>query len=254
MAFFNQKQKKTEKNRRRYNQPNIQPSVTEKKQEEKPTNNLNVQDDFFEQEIEKVITDLGNNQDKSNSFLPPLEDKVTNIIVPKTIYKPLVDKKLTIILVENTVKVAEKSNMLPSVKRLVTSELVSIINYGSVVRQSDIVDVSTFNENIFLYDDIGDDSCLYDALVELENLVSKEYHHIKAKEKEHVRISKIDVICIGTCTDNCSKASKEVGIDCFCRVASNFDVVTKCFCLTDENFTSAAEIGFHSIGAIIRNY
>lgn len=220
MAFFNQKPRKKKV---LGNKTNIQPLVTD----------------------EKTVQDQAFKHSSTNN--------VIHTITPKTVFQPLVDKKLTIILIENTTKVAKESNIfLTDVKKLVPSGLVSIINYGSTVRQSEIVEVETFDKSIFLYDDIRDDACLYDALVDLESLVSREYMHID--EKKRIRVSNIEIIGIGTCTDTCSKSSKEVGIDCFCKVASKFKVVTKCFCLTEENFIDAAEIGFHSIGAIIRNY
>ena len=95
---------------------------------------------------------------------------------------------------------------------------------------------------------------MFDALVELEFLVSNSYMKLEEKENEDILIDNIEVIGIGTCTDNCSKVSKEVAIDCFCKVARKPGITTKYFCLTDETFTQAAEIGFHSIGAIFKNY
>lgn len=178
------------------------------------------------------------------------------ILPKKTIFKRIVDKKLTIILIESTFEVFKvKEIVLKIVRSLVSPGLVSIINYGSTVKQSEIFDVSIFNGNVLLCDTyIGDSACLYDALIDLESLISKEYMHIEENENEKVRINQIEVIGIGTCTDNCSKVTKEAGIDCFCKVINKHNITTKYFCLTEETFMNAAEIGFRSIGAILRDY
>ena len=176
-------------------------------------------------------------------------------IATKTVFSKIPEeKKITIILVENTDKVVkEKETLIKLVKSVASKGLVSIINYGADVRQSKFIDISTSNDISFLYeDDIDDTACLYDALVYLQSMVSKEHLHFE--EDENIRISKIEIIGIGTCKDGCSRVSKEVAIDCFVKVNSTPKVTTKYFCLTEESFINAAEIGFHSIGSISRNY
>lgn len=188
--------------------------------------------------------------------IPPYNSPTKTSVVHKTVYKRTVDKKLTIVLVENTAEVAkEKDTLIKIVKSLGPSGLVSIINYGSAVRQSEIFELSEFDEvNLLCTEDIGDRACLYDALKKLENLVYKEYMHIEEKEKERIIIKEIEVIGIGTGKDNCSKVTKDSGIDSFCRIARKPKVTTKYFCLTEDTFINVAEIGFRSIGAIFRNY
>ena len=59
---------------------------------------------------------------------------------PKYIYKPLVDKKLTILLIENTKEVEKQLNMITKiVSSLITEGDVCIINYGSTHTQSEIM-------------------------------------------------------------------------------------------------------------------
>ena len=77
---------------------------------------------------------------------------------------------------------------------------------------------------------------------------------IEEKETERVRINKIDVIGIGNCKDNGSKISKEQALRYFQKVANLHGVTTKYFCLSENSFIDAAEIGLHSIGAIFRKY
>ena len=170
-------------------------------------------------------------------------------------YKPIVKKKLTILLVENTNRMAGQKTILTKiVKSLSLSDLLCIINYGSTVRQGEIIEASTWKEdNLLNKDDLGEKSCLYDALVKLEEFIAAKTIGIEEKEKEKVKIDTVEVIGIGTCRDFGSTKTKEFGAERFYWTAKRTNVTTKYFCLTEENFKDAAEIGFHSIGAILRN-
>ena len=77
---------------------------------------------------------------------------------------------------------------------------------------------------------------------------------IEEKETERVRINEIHIIGIGNCKENGSKISKEVALKYFKRVVNKKNVTTKYFCLSENSFVNAAEVGFHSIGAIYRKY
>ena len=206
----------------------------------------------------KVITTQKGAKELENN---PLED-ITNIgennaVANKTIFfKRTVEKKLTIILIENTFEVVkEKENLLKIIKSIVTEGLVSVIRYGSSINRSEIFEVSNI-DTFTLVSNYSSDSRyrLYDALVDLEKLVSEQYMSIEEKENERIRINKIEVIGIGTCNDKGSNATKEIAIDSFCKVLAKSEVVSKYFCLTEKTFMDAAEIGFRSIGAIHRNY
>lgn len=175
---------------------------------------------------------------------------------PKFVYKKLVDKKLYVILVENTSEMAEEKEMVMKIiKSLAPSGLITIINYGKTVKTSEIFDATTVYDGDFLDSkDIGNESCLYDALDRLELLVSGSYMKIEEKETERVRINEIHIIGIGNCKENGSKISKEVALKYFKRVVNKKNVTTKYFCLSENSFVNAAEVGFHSIGAIYRKY
>lgn len=172
------------------------------------------------------------------------------------VYKRLVDKKLTIVLIENTFEaIKQKETLLKIVKSIVTEGAVCIINYGSHVEQSEIFDIFKLNTiNWFNDDDIGNASCLYDALEQLEILVSKHHMHIEENEFERIRFKKIEVLGIGSCKDNGSTTSKETAQEYLYRISNKSAITTKYFCFTEETFINAAEIGFRSIGAISRNY
>lgn len=180
----------------------------------------------------------------------------TKSFLPKTVYKRLVNKKLTIILVENTATVAgQKDKVLQIVENFVRSDLLCIINYGATVNASEILDVSNRKDLTIMYDEgAGEESHLYDALIELEKIVSDKYLKTEEKETERVSIDSVDVIGIGTCRDTGSTASKEDALDKFHLLSLKSKVVTKYYCLTDAYFIGAAEIGFHSIGAISNAY
>ncbi len=175
----------------------------------------------------------------------------------KYIYKRLVTKKLTILLLENTLEVnTEKENLMKIIKKFSESGLLVVINYGKCVNVSETFDVSVSREdiNISYIEATGNETCLYDALVELENVIKGKYMKIEETEKEKINVGTIEIIGVGTCKDNCSKVSKETGINCFYNAINKPDVVTKYYCLTSETLINAAEVGFRSIGAISRNY
>lgn len=172
------------------------------------------------------------------------------------VYKKLVEKKLSIILIEDTTLVSqEKTKLVQIIKGLVTEGKACIITYGEDVKQSEVFDVLPNGGIPFpVNEKIGDTACLYDALIEIEKLVSDKHNKTEETDTQRIMISDIEIIGIGTCKDNGSKVSKDEALDAFYKVASKHRVMTKYFCLTEESFMDAAEVGFRSIGAIFRNY
>jgi hypothetical protein len=180
----------------------------------------------------------------------------TKKIFPKPPVKRFVNKQLTIILIENTVKMLqEKDKIVQLVESFTQSDMVCVINYGEKITQSEIFEISSTQKPNISFDEMtGEKVRFFDALVKLEKLVSSKYYATEEKPTENVLIDRIRVIGIGTCIDNCSITPKETALECFEKIASKTKVVNKYFCLTDEYFVNAAEIGFHSIGAICREY
>lgn len=242
------------KNEKKWSRPAKTTGIKqEKKKEEKKAikETISVQTEVITETIEEkpseTLKDSAIEQD----------DFETTSKISKYAYKWLVSKKLTILLLETTAEVAvEKENIIKIFKSLVTSGMLVVINYGSHVTVSETFDVSNFNNNtdFSYYEVTGNEACLYDALVELENVVSKMYMRMEETDKEKILIKNIEIIGIGTCKDNHSKVSKEMGIDSFTTATSKPDIATKYFCITDANFIDAAEIGFRSIGAISKKY
>lgn len=175
---------------------------------------------------------------------------------PSYVYKRLVEKKLTIILIEDTQLVMkEKDKLVKIIKNITADGKACIITYGDTVRQSEIFDVLPNGGIPFpVNENVGDTACLYDALIAVEKLVADKHTKTEETATQRIMIKDVDVIGIGTCTDNGSKATKEEALDAFHKVASRHRVMTKYFCLSEGSFMNSAEVGFRSIGAIFRNY
>lgn len=197
-----------------------------------------------------------------STFSPYKQDNRTNVGSKSLIggtflpeYKPLVKKKLTVLMIENTNQMAEQKVILTRIlKSLQVTDLLCVINYGSTVHKGKIIKASEWNASDFLReDDLGEKACLYDALVDLEAFVSTQYFKTEENEKEKVQINSVEVIGIGTCKDNGSKNSEDSALERFYWLSNKTYVITKYFCLTEDNFLDAAKVGFRSIGAIIRN-
>lgn len=171
-------------------------------------------------------------------------------------YKRIVNRKLTIVLLENTTQVQTQSEEIERMlKSLVKEDLVCIINYGDCVIQSEIFSaVKLPTTELLLNKYMGEAACLYDALIDLAKLVDKKYMVIEEDKIEKTKIDGIRILGIGTCKDTASKNEKSVAIQKFSQIARLQGVTTKYFCLTEEGFIPAAEIGFRSIGSISRVY
>lgn len=159
--------------------------------------------------------------------------------------------KLRIFLIENTKEMEmEKQNISLIFKRFLDSSFI-IINYGSIVRKSDIMASSDFDlSKLFEIEDLGDNSCLYNALIELENIVEENYHKFKQEEDVEIYVDSIDIIGIGTGVDNFSTNSEKLAIESFAKTANLEKVTTRYFCLGEQNVVNPAIIGFRSIGSI----
>lgn len=167
-------------------------------------------------------------------------------------YKPVQRKKLTVLLIENSIRLANKDIIF---KKIIDSccnakNLMCIINYGSIIKKSDIFEISqNRSPNFSNNEDFGKNKCLYDVLIEVEQLIVLNYNKI---QENRTLISEVEIIGIGTCSDNASKNSKQDAIDSFYRSINLSNAITKYYCIDEESAISAAEIGFHSIGTILK--
>lgn len=171
-------------------------------------------------------------------------------------YKPIREKKLTILLIENTIQVAaQKQDVEKIVDGLVKDGLVRIIYYGATVEKTGAFKAEDVRyKELLLEEKVGEEACLYDALLVVGSLVNKSYMAIEESVREKIRINSIEILGIGTCKDNGSKCTKSIAAENFSRVAKKFGIITKYFCLTEESLVLAAEMGFRSIGSISKTY
>lgn len=166
----------------------------------------------------------------------------------------LIEQKLTIILMENSAQMAKENHNIAKMANSLVG-LVSIIRYGKIVEKTGILQSFHYNNTHFqCSEEAGDEVCFYDALIALEQVISENLNLLKIEELKRTKITKIDIIGIGTCTDNCSVTEKEKALEAFSKKAKLMDVTTKYFCISEDYFMNAAETGFHSIGSLPRNY
>ena len=192
------------------------------------------------------------NSGNLESLRGTVSDPKAKEIYARPVYE---EKKLTIVFVENTKQVASEVKKLEQiVKSLITTGFICVVNYGSTVRKSEIMDIANFDySKLFFLDDLGENASMYDALVDVEDVVKDNYNKHIWSQCKRARISSIDIIGFGRCVDNYSRLSREVGIKCFERTTYHADFVTKYFCLSDKFFVDASSLGFRSIGSINSN-
>lgn len=230
------------------------------KQNKTPAENQKMIDPTTEFEMMYGLSNTNPNTGNKNASEKEAIDEnslLEDIVKPLPKYKRLVNKKLTVILVENTEPILkEKVRIEELVNRIVKSDLVCVINYSNVICYTKILEKSELKSiPIFVTNDkIGNEACLFDALLILEKLVLSKYLVTEEKETERVCIDNIEIIGIGTCRDNTSKTTKEDALTSFYRVVFLKSISSKYFCFTEEDFLRAAEIGFHSIGSMSKKY
>lgn len=169
----------------------------------------------------------------------------------KVYYKKTVDKKLTIILLENTKRaVLFKDIILKIIQKLERNDYICIINYGSMINANKVIMVKDFrDENLFKLSDLGDKCCLYDSFKVLIEAIKIARYKILDDIIERHSIKYIDVIGIGSGFDIGSTITKSEAVTLFDKVINTENVETKYFCFSEEGFINVAALGFRSIGA-----
>ncbi len=179
--------------------------------------------------------------------------KYSNFFAPR-----IVNKKLTIILMENTPQSdAVKNIILKIIHRIPDSELVCVINYGSKVKVGRICKVKNFDDKKLLNsEDLKDDAfCLYDAIYTLNKVIKVAMKEARYESFgiDQYKITSIDVIGIGSGLDAASKTTREEAQKYFDDILLNSGVETKYFCFSEDTFKDVALLGFRSIGAFPSN-
>ena len=192
--------------------------------------------------------------DKGKPIYP--YEKQPYVYVPKP-----TEKSLTIILVEDTAEMKEYEAVLTELYQRCKTDFLFIIHYWEKVRIEGIEIHKFFKKNndeevksFKISEDAGDKACFADAVSETVKIVSENFNKIKEKNFSKTKITKINIIGIGTCKDNCSNSPREKAIEDFSKMLNTTNIPSKYLCLTEEFFFEAAEYGFRSIGSISEDY
>ncbi len=172
--------------------------------------------------------------------------KVTPVI------KPVVNKKLTILLVEET------SEMLPYAARLLNKnvEVVNKDDFLCIIRYSENIETvvkikDKFNEveleaNV---DTTNDKKSFYDALKKAYEIVMQYSIGTIEDSINRYRVCDFEVVGMGTASDNSSKITFEEAIKEFDKIL-NKGIKTRYFCIDDVYMKNAALFGFRTIGSM----
>lgn len=203
------------------------------------------------QDSTTVTTTISKNKDKGITIKDAenaKEDKAIpkGTVIPTLQIPRLENKKVTIMLLENTPFMKQLK-----IERIATNissdpdQLVTIVRYG------ENIETTTYNEkdNIIFDDKEPEKILFYDSLVEVSELVKRLY-----TEQKMFRIVSVELICIGNCEDKESKKSKETAIKELNEIIQKYDIKNKYYCLSENEYLEAAEIGFHLIGSITTPY
>lgn len=198
-----------------------------------------------------ITTTISKNKDKGITIKDAenaKEDKAIpkGTVIPTLQIPRLESKKVTIMLLENTPFMKQLK-----IERIATNissdpdQLVTIVRYG------ENIETTTYNEkdNIIFDDKEPEKILFYDSLVEVSELVKRLY-----TEQKMFRIISVELICIGNCEDKESKKSKETAIKELNEIIQKYDIKNKYYCLSENEYLEAAEIGFHLIGSITTPY
>ena len=179
------------------------------------------------------------------------------------VYVPrIAEKKLIILLVEDTVKMSKENDSIVKLSKICNgTDWIYVIHYGKEVKVKKIELKKFFKkeeeinpDDLKCSENATEDACLWDALSEVNKIVSDLYGKVKEIDKVTTKVTSIEIIGIGTCKDNCSKTSEEDGIKSFCKTLKDNRIKSKYFCLNESCFLNAAEAGFRSIGSISKDY
>ena len=233
----------------------LQKMGTDSEKIEDPTTVFSDEFTFVPSEIDKK-DNKSEKKDKENKSKSKSKDGKTGPNIQKTTYYPVkpivVDKKLTIILIEDTATVAKESEIaFKLLQNHLNPDVVKIIYYGKEFKETEISRRFDFEKVKFeCTEESGNEICLYDTLKYVGYMIDECYMKEVGTEYRKERINQITIMGIGTCKDTCSGTSKEEAIESFCKAMKKSGAMTKYFCLTEDSFLEAAEIGFRSIGSI----
>lgn len=177
---------------------------------------------------------------------------ITKINKPMLVYRPTVNIKLIILLIENTQELIEQKERIQKIVTDFLSEgTVIILNYGKAINISELKQEEDLENNKIFTEEVNKENTLfYDSLVEVEKIVREKYLHVEETEKLKIKINEIKIIGFGTCKDIGSETTKREAIKKFYEAVKYAKIATEYYCITEDFFVEVAEIGFHSIKSI----
>lgn len=186
----------------------------------------------------------------SNERFKEKRDYTSVKVIP--VIKPVVNKKLTILLVEET------SEMLPYATRLLNKnvEVVNKDDFLCIIRYSENVETvvkikDKFNEvelkaNV---DTTNDKKSFYDALKKAYEIVMQYSIGTIEDSINRYRVCEFEIVGMGTASDNSSEITFEEAIKEFDKIL-NKGIKTRYFCIDDVYMKNAAAFGFRTIGSM----
>ena len=186
-----------------------------------------------------------------------------NIVFPRKRYEykpyvpPIVDKKLTIVMVEHTDELAKYKAVI---EKIITSfnqgsRMIGCILYGEEVLISNFTLKEIFFsrplEELTFEKSASLGVRFFDAIEVMAKSIASlpKIYEIEGKK---YKVSDIEIIGIGTGIDIKSKNTQFLANVYFDNALSKYS--SKYFCINDEQMVNVASLGFRSIGFLNRKY
>lgn len=169
--------------------------------------------------------------------------------------KPVIKKSLVVILLEESILLNGYSNFISRiVDSAIKDNFYAIIRYGEFVNAQVRTDTLFFMDKVEIRSDSKNDKiCFYDALKEASKIIDDYENKIIEEEFKRYQIDSIEIIGIGTCTDNSSKTNYEIASVLLDSILHG-KVKSKYFCINENFMPNAAMLGFRSIGSLSKEY
>lgn len=169
--------------------------------------------------------------------------------------RPIVKKSLIVVLLEESVTLNEYSNFVSKiVDNAIKENFYCVIRYGAFVDAEVKTDNSLIRDKLEVKSDSDNDKvCFYDALKKANDIVGEYLNKIIDEGFNRYQIDSVEIIGIGTCTDNASTITYEVAAELFEEILSK-KAKSKYFCVNENFMPNAAMLGFRSIGSLSKEY
>lgn len=175
----------------------------------------------------------------------------------KYYFKRTIEKKLVVVLVENTNQMEGEIEVIQKIsKNAAQGGYIYVLNYSNTLSNREICSADSFDfASLFCKEQISSETCLFDAINELNSIITNNYNKIVIEtETNKILFNEIEIIGIGRCIDTCSKTTFQKSAETLFSISSKENISTKYFCFDESGFINASALGFRSIGAINRNY